>query len=52
MDNIIIDTDVDTIFVQIASYRDPELIPTIYDCIENADFPENLRVQFCLLQLL
>lgn len=30
------------IFIQIASYRDPQLIPTIKDCIENAANPENL----------
>lgn len=30
------------IFVQIASYRDPELIPTINDCIAKAKYPENL----------
>jgi hypothetical protein len=30
------------IFIQIASYRDPELIPTIKDCIENSTYPENL----------
>lgn len=30
------------IFVQIASYRDPELLPTLRDCIEKAKFPENL----------
>jgi glycosyltransferase involved in cell wall biosynthesis len=35
-----------TIFVQIASYRDPQLIPTIDDCIQNAKNPENLR--FCI----
>lgn len=35
-----------TIFVQIASYRDPELLPTIKDCIQHADHPENLR--FCI----
>lgn len=34
------------IFIQIASYRDPELIPTIEDCIKNAKFPENLK--FCI----
>ena len=34
------------IFIQIASYRDPQLIPTIDDCIANAKFPENLR--FCI----
>jgi hypothetical protein len=32
-----------TIFVQIASYRDPELLPTIRDLLDNADHPENLR---------
>jgi hypothetical protein len=31
------------IFIQIASYRDPELLPTIHDCIANAKYPENLR---------
>lgn len=30
------------IFIQIASYRDPELLPTIKDCIHNASQPENL----------
>ena len=34
------------IFVQIASYRDPELIPTIKDCIAKAKYPENLN--FCI----
>jgi len=31
------------IFISIASYRDPELLPTIRDCISNAKHPENLR---------
>tara|TARA_A100001515_G_C4575492_1_gene211169 strand:- start:171 stop:1421 length:1251 start_codon:yes stop_codon:yes gene_type:complete len=30
------------IFISIASYRDPELIPTIEDCIKNADNPSKL----------
>lgn len=30
------------IFIQIASYRDPELLPTLKDCIEKAKYPENL----------
>ena len=34
------------IFIQIASYKDPELLSTIRDCIKNADFPENLK--FCI----
>jgi hypothetical protein len=36
----------DNIFIQIASYRDPELLPTIRNCIQNAEFPENLK--FCI----
>jgi glycosyltransferase involved in cell wall biosynthesis len=31
-----------TIYISIASYRDPQLLPTIHDCINNADHPENL----------
>ena len=30
------------IFVQVASYRDPELLPTIKDCIAKAKYPKNL----------
>lgn len=30
------------IFIQIASYRDPQLIPTLKDCIEKSKYPENL----------
>ena len=33
----------ETIFIQIASYRDPELPITLQSCIENANNPENLR---------
>ena len=32
------------IFVQIASYRDPELIPTIKDLIDKSNNPENLVI--------
>lgn len=32
----------DKIFVQIASYRDPELIPTVEDMLAKADNPQNL----------
>ena len=35
------------IFVQIASYRDPELVPTIRDCISKAKHPENLTFGIC-----
>lgn len=31
-----------SIFIQIAAFRDPQLLPTIRDCISNADHPENL----------
>jgi hypothetical protein len=36
----------DKIFIQIASYRDPQLLPTIEDCINNAKYSENLI--FCI----
>ena len=36
-----------TIFIQIASYRDPELIPTLKHCFERAKYPENLRFGIC-----
>jgi glycosyltransferase involved in cell wall biosynthesis len=32
------------IFVQIAAYRDPELIPTLKSLLENAKSPENLTI--------
>ena len=35
-----------TIFIQIASYRDPQLIPTIDDCLAKAKHPE--RLKFCI----
>lgn len=35
------------IFIQIASYRDPELINTIKDCIAKSDKPDNLRFCIC-----
>jgi len=41
------DTRPNTIFIQIASYRDPELLPTLRDCIKNAEFPENLIFGIC-----
>jgi Glycosyltransferase (GlcNAc) len=35
---------VPSIFVSIASYRDPELIPTLHDMINTAKHPENLNI--------
>jgi hypothetical protein len=35
------------IFIQIASYRDPQLLPTVRDCIANAKHPENLVFGIC-----
>ena len=35
------------IFIQIASYRDPELVPTLRDCIANADNPSDLVFGIC-----
>ena len=37
----------ETIFIQIASYRDPELVKTLKDCILNAEFPDRLRFGIC-----
>jgi hypothetical protein len=34
----------DSIFIQIAAYRDPQLIPTIKDLLDNADYPDNLVI--------
>jgi hypothetical protein len=36
-----------TIFVQVASYRDPQLVPTVLDMINKADHPENLHICVC-----
>lgn len=33
-----------TIFVQIASYRDPQLLPTLEDMLNKSKYPKNLRV--------
>ena len=38
-----------SIFIQIASYRDPELKPTLKDLFDKADEPNTLHVCFCLL---
>jgi hypothetical protein len=37
----------DKIYVQIASYRDPELVPTMRDCIAKAKHPERLAFGIC-----
>lgn len=37
----------DTIFIQIASYRDPQLLPTIKNCLANAKYPEKLIFGIC-----
>lgn len=36
-----------TIFVQMAAYRDPQLVPTLLDMVKNAAHPENLHVGIC-----
>ena len=43
----IIDNKPNTIFIQIAAYRDPQLLPTLRDCILKAKYPENLRFGIC-----
>jgi glycosyltransferase involved in cell wall biosynthesis len=37
----------DKIFVQIASYRDPELVPTIRDLLDKAKYPERFTFGIC-----
>ncbi len=39
--------DTDLIFVSIAAYRDPQLVPTIEDCIAKARNPYRLRFGIC-----
>ena len=36
-----------TIFLHLPSYRDPEIIPTIKDAIDKAEFPNRLRFGIC-----
>ncbi len=36
-----------TIFVSIAAYRDPELVPTIADALRRARYPDDLRFGVC-----
>lgn len=36
-----------TIFVSIAAYRDPELVPTLADCVARARWPGELRFGLC-----
>ena len=35
------------IFIMIASYRDPQLINTIRDCLDKAKYPERIRFGIC-----
>ena len=35
------------IFVQIAAYRDPELLPTIIDCVAKAKHKNDLTFGIC-----
>jgi Glycosyltransferase (GlcNAc) len=39
--------DAASVFVSIASYRDPQLAPTVRDCLEKARHPERLRFAIC-----
>ncbi len=36
--------DNEKIFIQIAAYRDNELLPTLKDCIKKAKHPENTLI--------
>jgi len=39
--------EVQRIFVSVASYRDPDLVATVADCLAMADFPDQLRLVVC-----
>ncbi len=41
------DSAVDSIFISIASYRDPQLVPTIRDCLAKASHPGRLTFGIC-----
>ena len=36
-----------SIFVSIAAYRDPELVPTLRDCLRQARYPDDLHFGIC-----
>lgn len=36
-----------TVFVSVASYRDPELVPTVRSCLAAARHPDDLRIVVC-----
>jgi hypothetical protein len=36
-----------SIFISVAAYRDPELVPTILDCLAKADRPDDIRIGLC-----
>jgi hypothetical protein len=42
-----LDLDNDLIFVSLASYRDPQLVPTVCDCLGKASNPARLRFGIC-----
>ncbi len=35
------------IFVSVAAYRDPQLVPTVLDCLAKAEHPQRLRFGIC-----
>ncbi len=37
----------DLIFISIAAYRDPQLVPTVLDCLQKASRPDALRIGIC-----
>lgn len=43
----LLDLDNDLIFVSLASYRDPQLAPTVRDCLGKASNPARLRFGIC-----
>lgn len=46
-DDLMKSSEKETIFIQMASYRDPELGPTLDDLIENSKYPDRLHICVC-----
>jgi hypothetical protein len=46
-EDAVLNNDDNLIFVSIAAYRDPQLVPTVTDCIAKARYPERLRFGIC-----
>lgn len=46
-EDLVEDHRTELIFISIAAYRDPQLVPTLMDCIGKARYPRRLRFGIC-----